>query len=1331
MSWQHTSTSQPTNQRAQYARVAPASASSHQPIHHSSYYNASDAAPHSNEHKHASSAPRSFRPPPQLTTRAISQPSVHRALFAPHPQPQPPPPLLTHHSSYAPTAALHHAAAARSHAYSPPPSHLSPTFSPSLQPLSPSSPPLLASLPPSQAAARRSVPRVLRGMSAIDLNGGGGRHQRHSEVEEDDEAERRRRKREGGERWERDRHSWLWGWRCCRALQSHISSSAASQSLPLFSPPSSRNKPTPTRSYRLLQLLLTLSSLTLILLLAYTVLFSSSSAPFPFESLTPPATLPFDIPSLSYLPTLPLPLPPPLPAAAVGNRSLLLFAILRDYNEQFAALHSDEFNRYKLAITSWLSLASLAAASSSHSVGVVDIVLFVDAAESCAYMARERLAVQCEALSSDERCLHRLSSSSTRPYMHCVWESVAARDSSSTGGQYSDYLFVNGDILLFSSLLSALSLVHRTYPESNASYSLISRRRDKSFAGLTTDKVTPERLAETERSFMAGSTLHDSFGIDVFLLSAALFPAIADRFPAFLIGVYRWDNWLLAELLRSSSVWSPVVDGSEVVVVGHDSLLSDHLNDAGREWNDNIAKQLLGQAYRTGNADNADIRIRLVTNFEAANAAQADVAWRLQVNVDERMQLHAFRQARFNTIALVPVSSADLQARRDARRGGVLSALLSSPPSLPAMSVLQLFLCTAQRLNFTEYVLVAEDAPVYWTLLSQRHNNVVLNVNRSLILASPPGAASAISVSASSSSSLSLLSFNSTSYPQLYSSLVFLSHLTTQLLSYPIHTLLLHPSTLLLSHPFHHVNLSCDLHSSASLLSPSFLLLTSYPPPHHSYPAWLMRKVDECIVREVEDVVNERRKRQKRALRGPLLGGKGAREGGVGEQGQVEKEDEESARWERYSVMGPVGRQCLQEVVTFQLQALPSFVHCRDSRVKTWTELEEERLERSKAAEVKAALPKGEAEEEEEEDEHVRSLLPWPFAVIASDDAEVSGQSTTGQSNALVLHSLSTQCVALLPTLSPPLHPATAAHAVTHAPIYLHVHIRGDASEQSIRLFLRSLVLADYTSLPAATPLSRPMLLASFDLTALPYSHPPSPLHLSSRISSVIDEYEQDVDGLRLTLHSRLQAAELTKAASSDDGTNGILFSFSHEGEVYVSTRLIAADGSADGYHLFVDNGMLMPRMWYQHFLSSLAHSHVDGLMGLALYSLPLPAALADSGVSQSAFYTPYISLSHSLLGMLLPTSSLLSFHHFLVQQPDEVCDSDARTMEKVVMHNGLFLLYLTDVTRVRRRVDGQAEVDEEVVGLVDVRLAAVSGPQALRLEYQLWHAYRHDHCMW
>ena len=1333
MSWQTTPHSQPTSQRTAYPRLASAaSASPHHTLHHtSSYPRPTHFSDYADDVKHASSAPRTYKQPPlHFNSRATSQPAlpINRALFPS--QPQPPPPLLTHHSSYVPHSLLDSAGGGpvRSHAYSPPPSHFSPTAAAAYSPpLSPSSPPMFASHSHAQSHSRRPVPRVLRGMSALDIHGGSnGRQQRQAEANVEhgeEEWQRRRRKREGGVRWERDRRSWLWGWRCCR----HIGPS--SQSLPLFSPPAKHSKALPpSRSYRLVQLLLAACCLLLTMLLAYTFLPSTSAPPSPFDPPPLPASLPFHIPSLTYLPTQPLPLPPPLPASAVGNRSVLLFAVLRDYNAEFAAAHADEFARYRLALTSWLSLAALAAASASaaHSVGALDVLLFVDSAESCAYMAGERLAVQCEALSGDERCVHRLPSGSTRPYMHCVWESVAARELSSGGGRYSDYLFVNGDILLFPSLLPALSLLHRTYPAADAAYALVTRRRDKSLADLTTAALTPQQLADTERSFSAGSVLHDAYGIDVFLLSAALFPAVADRFPAFLIGVYRWDNWLLAELLRASSAWQPVVDASRCVVAGHDSLLSDHLNDAGREWNDDIAKRLLGQAYRIGNADNADARIVPV---EAAEAGEGGVEWRVQLNLDERMQLHAFRRARLNTLALVPLGSADMAPRRDTPRAGLLSAFVSSPPPLPALSVYQLFLCTAQRLSFTEFVFVAEDAAAYWTLLSQQHSNVVLNVNRSLILAAPPApvaSSAATSSHSSSSSSVSLLSFNSSSYTQLHSALLFTSHLAKQLLSYPTHALLLHPSTQLLSHPLAHLNASCDLHSSASLLSPSFLLLTSHPPPHHSYPAWPLRKVDECVVREADVVVDERRKRQRRALRRPAA---------EQQPPATAEEEEASAAWERFGLMGAVGRQCLQETVQFQLQALPSFVHCRDERVDTWARLEADRAERARAEEAYALSQSEEEEQEEahEADDHARVLPPWPFAVISADDA-AANTSPGSLSTALVLHSLSNQCVAA-PAPAQPSTPLTLAarHAVTHAPIFVHVHVRADASEQSIRLYLRSLVLADYTSLPPASPLSAPLLHASFDLTALPYAHPPSPLHLSSRISAIVDEYDADVDGLRLTLHSRLQAAELTAAAAAADAdaSSGVLFSLSHEGEVYVSTRLVR---EADGWHLFVDNGMLMPHFWYQHFLAQLAQSHTPGLLGLALFALPLPPALLNAGVAQAAWHSPYIPSSHSLLGVLLPASSLLAFHRYVEARPDEACDSDARTMEKAAMHDGLFLRYLTDVTHAsqRRQADEQAEeAEEERVGLVDVRLGKVSGGEALRLEYQLWLGYRHDRCEW
>ena len=353
---------------------------------------------------------------------------------------------------------------------------------------------------------------------------------------------------------------------------------------------------------------------------------------------------------------VPFVLPPLAPLSAVKSRALLLFSVMRDYNPQFAVSSAAEYARYTLALTSWLSLSSIVGANgrSEYSVGRLDVVLFVDSTESCQYVSKTWPSVVCRVSSSlveggegTEGCMHDLPKGS-RPYMHCLWRHVA-NHSHTSAHHYDDIVYVNGDIVLFPSLLDTLTLVHRSYPAHNQSYALVTRRRDAAFTALTAAALAPNKIAATQQLFTvnsssssgsstgSGSQLHDPLGIDAFLLSASLFPSIAVQFPQFLVGSYRWDNWLLATLLRSSSGERPVLDGTEGWLVGHDSVASDHVADEGAEWNDGIVKQLLGKWYVAGTVDNADVRVVKGGGNGSSNGL------RLEVSGEAREQLQLYR----------------------------------------------------------------------------------------------------------------------------------------------------------------------------------------------------------------------------------------------------------------------------------------------------------------------------------------------------------------------------------------------------------------------------------------------------------------------------------------------------------------------------------------------------------------------------------------------------------------------------------------------------------------------------------------------------------------
>ena len=352
------------------------------------------------------------------------------------------------------------------------------------------------------------------------------------------------------------------------------------------------------------------------------------------------------------------------PLADVSNRSLLLFSVLPDLSPDYAAASAANYARYTAALTSWLSLSTLASAAvaassessaqSEWSVARLDVAVFVDSAASCDHVkATYGDAVHCvvssslvDALGQADGCVRALSHGS-RPYMHCVWQYVA-NHSTSGSRQYDDILYVNGDILLFPSLLDTLTVVHRTFPASNSSYTLITQRRDAAIAALAPSALSPQQLLRTQQLFAPNASsggeaavqLHDSYGIDCFLLSSALFYSVAPRFPALLVGSHRWDNWLLASLLRDSNSQRPVIDGTHGWVVGHDSAVAARASDDGGKWNEVVVKRSMGKWWRVGSVDNADVRV--VASSGAGNGSSVG-GLKLEVNGAEREQVQLYR----------------------------------------------------------------------------------------------------------------------------------------------------------------------------------------------------------------------------------------------------------------------------------------------------------------------------------------------------------------------------------------------------------------------------------------------------------------------------------------------------------------------------------------------------------------------------------------------------------------------------------------------------------------------------------------------------------------
>ena len=134
--------------------------------------------------------------------------------------------------------------------------------------------------------------------------------------------------------------------------------------------------------------------------------------------------------------------------------------------------------------------------------------------------------------------------------------------------------------------------------------------------------------------------LHGEYGIDLFVYPRSIFSTL--DFPPYLAGVYRWDNWLLSEMILDDSV--PVVDASSCT---KQPLLI--LDDAGKEeppdpslqhYNDRITKLRCGNQYKLGHANNADYKLEGVCpHCELAKNAQQSIAVLLAKRINRHLYL--------------------------------------------------------------------------------------------------------------------------------------------------------------------------------------------------------------------------------------------------------------------------------------------------------------------------------------------------------------------------------------------------------------------------------------------------------------------------------------------------------------------------------------------------------------------------------------------------------------------------------------------------------------------------------------------------------------------
>lgn len=258
-----------------------------------------------------------------------------------------------------------------------------------------------------------------------------------------------------------------------------------------------------------------------------------------------------------------------VPTSQLPNQLTIVSAV------QFA--NGSKYIAYRNAVSSWLTL-----------VPPSNIILYVDDVMAC--NSWKDLGVRC--IAAPSRCI---SADYNKMFVRCLF----LEPEKLTSALY--LAVVNTDILLDQDFLTALrtvrSRVHR--------FLMVGQRTDINFQQLI-DFEAPawrESLLKTASS----RKLHGVYGLDYWVWSRGIFENL--QIPDFLVGVWRWDNWLLSQVLMSDI---PVVDATHAVLALHldDPKRVPHRSREGSTYNDALAAASGGNLFQLGVTSSADWQLR-------------------------------------------------------------------------------------------------------------------------------------------------------------------------------------------------------------------------------------------------------------------------------------------------------------------------------------------------------------------------------------------------------------------------------------------------------------------------------------------------------------------------------------------------------------------------------------------------------------------------------------------------------------------------------------------------------------------------------------------------
>jgi hypothetical protein len=154
-------------------------------------------------------------------------------------------------------------------------------------------------------------------------------------------------------------------------------------------------------------------------------------------------------------------------------------------------------------------------------------------------------------------------------------------------------VFVNGDIMLDESTFYSIAFISGLFQD----FFIVGCRRDYEISRSLRNS-DPEAIL---RDASIHSKIHRASGIDLIAFRTEL----PIRMLSFLTGVYRWDNWLLSEILLKTNKTVIDVTQSSRIVHLQSKDTENHERRYGAPKNAALVKNASANDYRLGTIGNA------------------------------------------------------------------------------------------------------------------------------------------------------------------------------------------------------------------------------------------------------------------------------------------------------------------------------------------------------------------------------------------------------------------------------------------------------------------------------------------------------------------------------------------------------------------------------------------------------------------------------------------------------------------------------------------------------------------------------------------------------